>query len=73
MRLHVTFSTGDARVYDCGPLLSEEAFRPLANEQLFQQVQADRHGYGVIWNDEIDLAESELWINAEPVEPRTTE
>jgi hypothetical protein len=23
----------------------------------------DKHGYGIAWNDELDLSESELWIN----------
>ena len=66
--LLVTFSTGETRIYDCNPLLNEEAFRPLANETLFRQVRPDPHGYGVIWSDEIDLAESELWINGKPAD-----
>ena len=72
-KLLVTFSTGEMRVYDCQHLLRDEAFRPLADEALFQQVRPDRHGYGVIWSETIDLAESELWINgksAEQVAPR---
>ncbi|TAK08937.1 DUF2442 domain-containing protein [bacterium] len=67
-RLFVTFSTGEARIYDCQPLLAEEAFRPLADEALFRQARADRDGYAVIWSDEIDLAESEIWINGQPAE-----
>lgn len=70
-KLFVTFSTGEARIYDCQPLLAEEAFRALADETLFQQVRPDRHGYAVIWSDEIDLAESEIWINGQPAEPNT--
>ncbi len=67
-KLLVTFETGEVRVYDCQPLLSEEAFRPLANENFFRQVHSDPHGYAVIWSEEIDLAESELWINGKPAE-----
>jgi hypothetical protein len=26
----------------------------------------DKHGYGIVWNDELDLSESELWINGLP-------
>ena len=62
-RLLVVFTTGERRLYDCKPLLAEEAFAPLADESLFQRVRPDGHGYGVVWNDEIDLAESEVWIN----------
>lgn len=69
-RLLVGFDNGVAKVYDCTPLLEREAFRPLQNEMLFRQVHADRHGYAVIWNDDIDLAESELWLGGVPAEER---
>ena len=65
-KLHVEFENGTAKVYDCAPLLDDEAFRPLKNERVFRTVRADEHGYGVVWNDEIDLAESELWIHGRP-------
>jgi hypothetical protein len=67
-KLLVRFETGDVRVYDCQPLLNEEAFRPLADDTFFRQVHPDPHGYAVIWSDELDLAESELWINGKPAE-----
>jgi len=66
-RLLVEFDNGATKTYDCTPLLGEEAFRPLRDEAVFRSVRADDHGYAVIWTDEIDLAESELWINGEPV------
>ena len=61
--LVVTFENGDKKVYDCTPLLRADTFRPLQDEAIFRCAHADSHGYGVIWNDEIDLAESEIWIN----------
>lgn len=64
--LHVTFANGEARIYDCTPLLDDPPFAPLRNESLFQSVHADSHGYGVSWNDTIDLSESELWLNGKP-------
>jgi hypothetical protein len=67
-KLFVTFSSGESKIYDCKPLLKEAAFRPLEDEVLFQQARVEPHGYAVIWNDEIDLAESELWINGELAE-----
>lgn len=69
MTLVVTFDNGCCRVYDCAPLLDTEAFRPLRDPAVFRAVSADPHGYGVVWNDEIDLAESEIWVNGRPVEP----
>ncbi len=61
--LRVTFVNGEVRIYDCKPLLSEQPFALLANDAFFRAVQADSHGYGVVWSDEIDLSESELWLN----------
>jgi hypothetical protein len=63
LRLRVAFDNGDTRLYDCAPLLDRAAFAPLRTDALFRAVQPDPHGYGVIWNDDIDLAESELWLN----------
>ena len=62
-RLLVAFANGDERLYDCTPLLDSAAFSPLCNEALFRAVRPDPYGYGVMWSDDIDLAESELWLN----------
>jgi hypothetical protein len=59
--LLVTFDNGVCKRYDCSPLLTTEAFRPLAQNWLFRLVHVDTGGYGVSWNEEIDLSESELW------------
>jgi hypothetical protein len=67
-KLLVTFSNNTKKVYDCTSLLKEEAFSPLLDNALFRSVKADKHGYGVIWSDEIDLSESEIWINGMPAD-----
>ena len=64
--LLVTFSDGTQKTYDCAPLLGREPFRRLQEEWLFKTVQADPGGYGVSWNDEVDLSESELWEHGVP-------
>lgn len=66
--LLVTFTHGVKKMYDCSPLLKEDVFKPLINDALFKAVKADEHGYGVTWSDEIDLSESELWLNGIPAE-----
>jgi hypothetical protein len=38
-------------------------FRKLKNEGLFGSVKVDTGGYGISWNDEIDLSCDELWEN----------
>ena len=67
--LLVTFDNGCKRIYDCKPLLDKEVFSPLQEEAFFRCAHADSHGYGVVWNDEIDLAESEIWLNGKHAEP----
>jgi len=62
-RLRVHFSYGQSSVYDCSSLLSDPAFRLLADEAFFRNVRADPHGFGVVWSDQVDLSESELWLH----------
>ena len=66
--LRVTFDNGVEKEYDCTPLLQSEAFQPLHDDAIFRCAHADPHGYGVVWNDEIDLAESEIWLHGRNVE-----
>jgi hypothetical protein len=62
-RLLVAFDNGERKIYNCTPLLGEDAFRPLEEEWLFRSVKADPAGYGISWDEDIDLSESELWEN----------
>jgi len=63
-KLRITFLNRVIRIYDCAPLLNTEPFKFLQSESFFRNVKVDEHGYGLIWNDEVDLAESELWLNS---------
>lgn len=65
-RLLVTFINNIQKIYDCSSLLEIDVFKPLLNDVIFNSVKADKHGYGVIWNDDLDLSESEIWINGLP-------
>ena len=66
-RLRVAFDNGQERIYDCEPLLDRPAFSLLRDPAFFRAVHPDPHGYGVLWSDEVDLAESELWLNGSSV------
>ena len=69
MRLSVQFANGTTKTYNVAPLLERfEAFKPLQDEDLFSSVEADTGGYGVIWNDDIDLSCDELWENGVEVQ-----
>ena len=65
-KLLVRFQTGEKKIYDCSPLLLNPAFSSLINEDFFMKVKCDQGGYGICWNDEIDISESELWLHGEP-------
>jgi len=62
----VRFRNGEERIYDCEPLLARSQFRLLADPAFFRAVHVDAGGYGISWNDSIDLSEYELWSNGEP-------
>lgn len=61
--LEVTFQDGIIKYYDVSRLFEKwKTFQNLEIvEGLFEQVKVDQGGYGIIWNDEIDLACNELW------------
>ena len=63
LKLRVIFVSGKVKIYNCAPLITEDAFRPLKDEAFFKNVRVDAAGYGISWNDYVDLSESELWTN----------
>jgi hypothetical protein len=67
-RLLVTFVNGVQKVYDCQKILHLDRFRLLKQDAFFKAVTVDPGGYGVSWNDEMDLSEVELWNNGVEVE-----
>jgi hypothetical protein len=67
--LLVGFDNGIEKIYDCRPLLSHDAFLLLKVPAFFRAVRVDGGGYGISWNDDMDLAESELWANGRAVGP----
>lgn len=61
--LLVGFMDGTQKTYDCSQLFHLDQFLLIQNEVFFKTVKVDPGGYGVSWNDEIDLSEYELWTN----------
>ena len=66
--LLVEFDNSEKKKYDISPLLANEMFEPLRNPAFFKAVQVDKGGYGVVWNDSIDISEYELWKNGQTIE-----
>lgn len=68
-RLSVQFENGTTKVYDVRPLAKRfPAFAALEDGHLFSSVEVDQGGYGIVWNDDIDLSCDELWDNGTEVE-----
>lgn len=65
--LLIEFDNFVKKIYDVKPLLNKEMFYPLRNAAFFQNVQVEKSGYAVFWNDEIDISEYELWTRGKPL------
>lgn len=68
--LQVQFAHGSTKQYRVAPLFHKwPAFRWLQEHpERFVDVSVDLGGYGVSWNDDLDLSCDELYENGEPVQ-----
>lgn len=69
LKLSVQFTNGTTKIYDVTPLMHRfPVFKTLEdNELLFREVEVDQGGYGIFWNDDLDLSCDELWENGAEV------
>ena len=67
--LEVTFETGDIRIMDIKPYMELfPVFRQLNSPAAFACVKVDTGGFGLVWNDEIDLDRCDVWEYGKPVQ-----
>lgn len=68
-KLSVQFVEGVTKIYDVNPLFKKwDVFKTLRdNPDLFTSVEVDTGGYGIIWNDDIDLSCDELFENGKVI------
>lgn len=67
-KLSVQFSEGVTKKYDVKPLFKRfKIFNKLKDNQLFNNVHVGPGGYGIVWDDEIDLSCDELYDNGTTV------
>ena len=59
--LIVLFANGITKVVDFKEKLKDDMYLDLKNKVLFEQAKEYAGGYGVSWNDDIDISEYELW------------
>ena len=68
LKLSVQFTNGTTKIYDVSPLMQRfSAFRILEDETLFRDIKVEQGGYGIVWNDDLDLSCDELWENGAEV------
>ncbi|MBP3832053.1 MAG: DUF2442 domain-containing protein [Clostridia bacterium] len=63
--LYITFENDIKKYYDLKILFDKwQEFKILQdNIKLFSNVKVDNGGYGISWNEEIDISCNELWEN----------
>ena len=64
-RLCVVFSEGVTIIYNIKPLFAKwPAFKALEDDiKLFYSVKVDKDGFGIVWNDNLDLSCNEIFEN----------
>ena len=68
-KLSIQFAEGITKIYDMKKLIeNNKIFADLKDINLFNSVEADIGGYGVIWNDDIDISCDELFENSKKID-----
>lgn len=63
----VGFSNGEYRKFDLKPYMEKyPSFKLLENIKLYKKASIDKKGYGIVWNDEIDLSSNGIYENGIP-------
>lgn len=63
--LIVEFTDHEIKKYDIRQLFDIPMFSPLRQPAFFKNFDISEGGYGIVWNEEIDISEYELWENGE--------
>jgi len=61
--LVIEFTNQEVKKYDIRHLLENPMFALLRQPAFFKNFTVEPGGYGIVWNEEIDLSEYELWKN----------
>lgn len=62
--IEVEFENAVKKMYDVKQVIEKwEIFKTLENGEIFKKVVLDVGGYGISWNESIDLSCEEIWEN----------
>ena len=68
-KLSIQFAEGITKIYNMKKLIeNNKIFANLKDIKLFNSVEVDIGGYGVIWNDDIDISCDELFENSKKID-----
>ena len=68
-KLSIQFAEGITKIYDMKKLIeNNKIFAELKDINLFNSVEVDIGGYGIIWNDNIDISCDELFENSKKID-----
>lgn len=68
-KLSIQFAEGLTKIYDMKKLIeNNKIFAELKDINLFNSVEVDIGGYGIIWNDNIDISCDELFENSKKID-----
>ena len=69
-KLSVQFCEGVTKIYDVATLFEKYSFFLSLKDspEIFSSVIVDQGGYGIIWNDDIDISCDKLWANGEEID-----
>lgn len=68
--LVVEFDNQEVKKYDISRLWDIPMFFPLRQPAFFRNFKVEQGGYGIVWNEDIDVSEYELWKNGVTVADR---
>lgn len=68
LEFEATFADGEVVLFDVKTMFEKyPVFHQLENKSLFDSIQIDGVGYGVSWNDELDLASDGIYTRGKHV------
>ena len=63
--LRITFNNGETRLFNAAPYLAYPAFEALKAISLFMQARVGHKT--VMWNEEVDMAPENLYLESTPI------
>ncbi|MBD2774078.1 DUF2442 domain-containing protein [Iningainema tapete] len=59
----IEFTNQEVKKYNIIHLFEDPRFAPLNQPAFFKKFKVENGGYEIVWNEDIDLSEYELWKN----------